>query len=298
VSERHQPFHALAALHLGVLFLSANGLFSKAIDQTALDITFHRSWIAWIALLVVVIVVDREIRLHRGKDYGVAVIMGLLLAGHWVTYFHAMQVSTVAVGMIALYTYPVVTALLEPVFAKTRLDWMDLVSAIIVLLGIYLILPAIDWQSNMFQGVVWGVVSAFMFALRNLLQRYQFGQYSAQKSLGYQVLIVWIVLLPFFNESMPNPVPVPEDQWLGDGWLLILLGIFFTALPHGLFAHALRFIKAKSVSLIACLQPCYGVLLAFWVLQEQPNWQTLAGGALIVTAAAIETLHVHKNRQA
>jgi drug/metabolite transporter (DMT)-like permease len=52
--------------------------------------------------------------LERGRDWLLMLLCGLLMCVHWVTYFHAMQVSTVAIGMIALYTYPVMSVLLEP----------------------------------------------------------------------------------------------------------------------------------------------------------------------------------------
>jgi hypothetical protein len=34
-------------------------------------------------------------------------LLGLILAVHWITFFHAIQVSSVAVGLLAFSTFPV-----------------------------------------------------------------------------------------------------------------------------------------------------------------------------------------------
>ena len=288
---------ALLATYASIVLLAGNGLFSKSIGLSALDITFHRSWIAWIVLAAIVLYQERSLLLNSAADYGWGLIMGALLCIHWITFFHAMQVSSVAIGMIALYTYPIITALLEPWFAKSRLDVTDMISTVLVFVGVYLLAPVFNWQDSAFQGLMWGLLSAFTFALRNLLQRYRFGGYSAIKSLQVQVLVVFLLLL--FLYQAPFPTDFATVEWpLNDTWLLVILGLGFTALPHTLFAFALNNLKAKSVSLIACMQPVFGVLLAFLVLNEVPNSQTLIGGAIILTAAILETLHVKRQIRA
>lgn len=288
---------ALLATYASIVLLAGNGLFSKSIGLSALDITFHRSWIAWIALAAIVLYQERSLLLNSAADYGWGLIIGALLCIHWITYFHAMQISSVAIGMIALYTYPIITALLEPWFANSRLDVTDMISTVLVFVGVYLLAPVFNWQDSAFQGLMWGLLSAFTFALRNLLQRYRFGNYSAMKSLQVQVLVVFLLLL--FVYQAPFPTDFATVEWpLNDTWLLVILGLGFTALPHTLFAFALNNLKAKSVSLIACMQPVFGVLLAFLVLNEVPNSQTLIGGAIILTAAVLETLHVKRQGKA
>ena len=50
------------------------------------------------------------IRLFNGSD------VRCFAGNDWVSYFYAMQVSSVAIGVVALYTYPVITVFLEPLF--------------------------------------------------------------------------------------------------------------------------------------------------------------------------------------
>jgi len=272
----------LLSTHSAVVLLGLTALFSKLIDLPAIEITPLRSFFAVLALLLLIRWKRQALALNRAADYGWMFLLGGLLAAHWATYFHSMQVSTIAVGVIALYTYPVITVFVEPLFDGERPQWRDVLSAVVVFIGVYLMVPAFDINNQTVQGVMWGVVSAFLFALRNVLQKKKMAAYSAQQSLFYQVLVVLVLLLPIMIERLPE---VTYHQW----WLLFLLGVFFTALPHMLFLHGLRLLKAKTVSLIACLQVVHATLLAALLLGEWPGVMVMCGGALVLLAAIYES---------
>lgn len=210
------------------------------------------------------------------------ILLGVFLALHWVTYFHAMQVSSVAVGVIALYTFPVITVFLEPLFHGERPHSKDVMSAVLVLFGIYLLVPEFSLDNQTTQGLLWGILSALFFALRNIIQGHYFKGYSARHSLFYQTLVTFLVLLPFSYEVIPE---VTDVQW----GQLLLLGVFFTALPHTLFAYSLLNLKAKTVSLVACVQVVYAMIFAAVLLAEWPHITTVIGGLIVVSAAMFES---------
>ncbi len=79
---------------------------------------------------------------------------------------------------------------------------------------------------------------------------------------------------------------IKNDQW----WLLVLLGIVFTAVPHTLFAHGLLHLKAKTASLVACVQVVYATLFAAALLGEWPSVNVLIGGLIVLSAAMYESL--------
>lgn len=278
---------SLLGLHLGVLLLGGTALFSKLIALSAVDITALRSVFAALALLGLLVLGRRPIRLQSARDYLTVVLLGILFGVHWITYFHAMQVSTVAIGLIALYTFPVITVFLEPWFAGERPHYQDVISGALVIVGIYLMVPAFDLDNAATQGVLWGVLSAFLFALRNVVQRHYFTHYPAPQTLLYQAVVVAVMVLPFMSGQ---PVSLAGGQW----GLIVLLGVVFTALPHALFAHGLIHFTAKTASLIACLQVVYAAVFAALLLGEIPDWRTLLGGLIIVSAAAYESVRVNR----
>ena len=270
-----------------VVLLGATALFSKIIPLSATDITFGRAIIACLTLFFIIKISGGKLRLARAKDYGIAIVLGLLMAAHWVSYFAAMQYSTVSVGMIALFTFPVVTVLLEPFFEGIRLVWQDLLSAITVFFGIYLIVPEISLENDVTLGILIGISSAFLYAMRNLILRKYFSHYSGAQSMAYQTLVIALCLSFFVS---PAIVEASQDTYIS----LVILGIFLTALPHTLIATSLKHLRAKTFSLVACMQPLYGVTLAILILDEQPTWQTFVGGLLVISAALYETINAQK----
>ena len=275
-------FKGLIAVHSAVLIFGLTALFSKLISLTALEITLLRSIFAALIIALLFLWQRTSLSLNNSKDYGIVILLGVLLAIHWVTYFHAMQVSSIAVGVIALYTFPIITVFLEPLFHGENPHIKDIISALAVLIGIYLLVPEFSLSNETTQGLLWGIFSAFFFALRNIVQGHYFKGYTARHSLFYQTLITFFVLLPFSYGVIPE---VTNAQW---GQLLVL-GLFFTALPHTLFAFSLMNLKAKTVSLVACVQVVYATIFAALVLSEWPQLSTIIGGGIVVSAAMYES---------
>jgi len=282
---------SLISLHFTVMLLGGTALFSKLIPLSATDITFGRSLFGFIALFIVVKLSGESLKLNNKKDYFVGIGLGIIMAAHWVTYFAAMQYASVSVGIIALFTFPVITVLIGPVFEKIRISWQDIVSALVVLVGIGFIVPSASLTNDVTLGVIIGVFSAFLYAVRNLSHRKYFSHYSGYKAMAYQMMVICPCLLFFVSDEFTS-------MNTKTALMLVLLGTVFTALPHTMVANALKHLRAKTFSLVACMQPFYGVVFAIVLLNESPTWQTLVGGLLVISAAVYETVNAHKEQKA
>ncbi len=284
---------SLLFLHMSVLLFGGTALFSKLIGLPALDITVYRTGVAAIVLFILLTLQRKQITLASAKDYGVAILLGVVVGIHWVTYFAGMQMAGVTVGIIAFFTYPVITVFLEPLLnrskVKSKPQVKDVVIAFIVLIGIFLLIPEINLGNQVTVGIAIGVISAFFFALRNILHRNYFSHYSGPHTMLYQTLVAFVMLGLFVEVP---PMDVGSSDWL----LILLVGIVFTAMPHALFASSLRHLSATTAGLISCLQPLYGSVLAFLLLNERVNMLTFIGGILVISAALFETWSVSKRR--
>jgi drug/metabolite transporter (DMT)-like permease len=284
---------SLLFLHCAVLLFGGTALFSKLIGLPALDITVYRTGVAAIVLFILLTIQKKKITLASSKDYGIAVLLGVVVGIHWVTYFAGMQMAGVTIGIIAFFTYPVITVFLEPLLnrskGRSKPQVKDVAIAIIVLIGIFLLIPEINLGNQVTLGIATGVISAFFFALRNVLHKNYFSHYSGPHTMLYQTLVAFLLLGMF--------VEVPLAEVTNQDWSLILLvGILFTAMPHALFASSLRHLSATTAGLISCLQPLYGSVLAFLLLSERVSVMSLIGGVLVVSAALFETWSVSKGR--
>lgn len=286
---------SLLYLHSAVLLFGGTALFSKLIGLPALDITVYRTAVAAIVLFIVLSLQKKNIRLASTKDYGVALLLGIVVGIHWVTYFASMQMAGVTVGIIAFFTYPVITVFLEPLFTRflsknkvsSKPKQKDILIAFIVMVGIFLLIPEISLGNQVTLGIATGVLSAFFFALRNILHKNYFSHYSGPHTMLYQTLVAFFMLCLFVEVP---PMDVTNNDWL----LILLVGVIFTAMPHALFASSLRHLSATTAGLISCLQPLYGSVLAFLLLSERVDMWTIIGGLLVISAALFETWSVSR----
>jgi drug/metabolite transporter (DMT)-like permease len=273
---------SLIEIHLAVLLFGLAGLFGKFVSLPSIIIVLGRVFFASIALGIVLSVTKQSFKLKALKDYIYLGILGIILAIHWTTFFQSIKVSTVAVGLLSYSTFPVFTTFIEPLIFREKLLRRNVILAFVTLFGVALIIPKFELANNITQGVIWGTISGFTFAILSILNRKLVKKYSGLIIAFYQDGIASLALLPFFF------LVSPQFQ-VRDILLLILLGVLLTALSHTLFIRGLATIKAQLASIIASLEPVYGVLFAFLFLHEIPALRTLIGGGFILVATFVAT---------
>src|SRR5205814_5643308 len=151
---------ALVALHVSVALFGFAALFGKWIALPPVDIVFGRTVVAAVTLVLVLRWTGRS----AGLPSGALVLNGALLALHWVTFFAAIQIATVAIGLLGFASFPVFVMLLERVLHGRRSTLVELSAVGIVVVGLAVIVPEFSWTSRTVQGLAWGVASGFTFA--------------------------------------------------------------------------------------------------------------------------------------
>ena len=272
----------LAEIHIAVLLFGLAGLFGKLVDLPPSIIVLGRVFFASITLILIIAVLKLSLRLKHKKDYFYLALLGVILAVHWVSFFLSIQLSTVAIGLLTYSTFPIFTAFLEPLFFKEKIAGKDMLLAFITFVGVALVIPKFEWSNQVTQGALWGVFSGATFSVLSILNRKFVKSYSSYVVAFYQDFSATIVLIPFLfflDFTVQNK----------EIWLLILLGVVFTGISHSLFINGLKNIKAKTASIIASLEPVYGILAAAFLLHEFPTLKVLIGGLIILGATAYET---------
>lgn len=266
------------SIHLAVLLFGFAGLFGKWVDLPASAIVFGRVFFAAFFLLLYIFYTKKSLKLSARKDYFTLFLAGSLLAFHWFTFFYSIQISSVAIGILGVSTFSIFSALLEALFFNEKFCYKNLIPAFLSVVGIYIILPEFSFQNNITQGLFWAIVSGLAFAIISLLNRKQVRTYSGSVIAFYQDISATIVLIPvlFFVDIHFNFINIGQ---------LILLGGVFTAVAHTLFIMGLSKIKVHQASVIANMEPVYGIVFAFFLLNEVPSWNVLLGGAIIIGMA-------------
>jgi drug/metabolite transporter (DMT)-like permease len=154
--------------------------------------------------------------------------------------------------------------------------------------GLVLMVPEFSLSNRTVAGLLWGVLSAFTFALLAVLNRRHVARRPAIDVAYWQNLCAAAALLPLAPLALEA---LPDARALGgrEIALLLALGLVCTALAHTLFIVSLKEVTARTASVVAALEPVYGIALAFVLLGERPDARVLVGGALIVAAALVAT---------
>ena len=278
--SEHSRRDALIQLHLGSVLLAGTAIFTRTLPLTVDQIVLLRSFIAAAILLCIAFAARDSFRVKNASELGWLILCALLVGAHWLTYYKGIQLGGVALAVVCLYTYPILTVFLEPLFGETKLERGDVFAGAATLVGVAFVArpdAGAAWTT------VWlCVLSGLLYALRNILYRRHLRERSPYSMMGWQFLIVGLCLLPTLDMSTDYSA---DGLW----WKLLIFGAVFTAAPHLLFTSSMRALSAKTMGLINSLMPLYATTFAWLLLGESASWNTLAGGALIVGAAFYES---------
>lgn len=269
-----------------MLFVSTSGALGRYIDMPVPIIICSRAIIAAVIIFLFCRYNGFELKIHN-RDRKIIVLSGLLLGLHWLTYFYALKLSNVAIGMISLFTYPVITTFLEPLLLKTKLRWIHLVLGVIVIVGILFLVPDFSFQNDYLIAIIFGIVSALFYSLRNILTKSKMREYDSSVLMLYQLIVTSIFLAPSYFLFDTNNF---SDQI---SWI-ILLALLTTAIGHTWFVHSFKNFTVTSASIISSLQPVYGIIIGVIFLREYPNVSTIIGGSLILCSVLIESIVSYK----
>lgn len=268
-------------INLAMLFISTSGVLGRYIDLPPAVTIGIRAFGAMLLLGIFVAWKGFSFKLAR-KDTPTIVISGILMGMHWITYFYALQLSNVAIGMLSLFTFPVMTSFLEPIFLKTKFSKMHVLLGLLVLLGIYFLAPEFDTDNDNFLAILIGLISALCYALRNLLVKTKITTYNGSVVMWYQTLVIAVMLIPAYFLFETDGF-VSELPYIG------ILALVTTALGHTLFLFSFKHFSVTTASLMSSAQPIYGIILGILFLGEVPGVRTIIGGALILISVLVES---------
>jgi drug/metabolite transporter (DMT)-like permease len=273
-------------LNLAIFLISTSGPLGKFIEVPIPITIGSRAFLGSIILYFFVKWRKQSLAVDK-SDRKTMYIGGVLMGAHWITYFYALQLSNVAIGMLSLYTFPVITAIIEPLILKTKLSKYHLILGVIILAGIYFLVPEFNFENTQFKAVSFGVLSAICYALRNIIMKAKVEKYKGPVLMINQLVVITICCAPFlfFLDTSKMIEFLPQT---------LLLATVTTAVGHTLFVSSLRHFSTVSASILSCLQPVYGIILGVFFLNDIPTLNTVIGGVIILSAVVIESIKVYK----
>lgn len=119
----------LLEINLAMFFIATSGALGRYVQLPVPVTIATRAILAFFVLFLFCKWKRISFKAQRG-DFPIILITGFLMGAHWVAYFYALKLSSVAIGMLSLFTYPVLTAFLEPLMLKTKFQRIHLLLAL------------------------------------------------------------------------------------------------------------------------------------------------------------------------
>ncbi|MBT5055183.1 MAG: DMT family transporter [Gemmatimonadetes bacterium] len=267
---------SLAEIHIATLLFGFVGPTVSLISAPVLTIAAGRSLAALLVAAVLFLSTGSIPRPRSTRDVGGLAALGVIQCLQWLTFFLAVKMSSVAIALVAVFTFPLFVTVLEPLFFGGRATRAQIVGSLVILLGVAITIPELSLGNVSTRGALWGLSSACLVAASLLLQRGYIRHYTADTLLLFKNGVSVMILVPWVAVGA-QLLPTIDDIWR-----IAALGAVFTAVPFLLMAKSLERLRAQQVGSIISLELVYGIAFASLLTREIPSLQVVLGGALIL----------------
>lgn len=244
-------------LHGIILIWGFTGVLGKLISVSSDMLVGYRMLIAVISIGLFVSFSTYNFRIDR-KSLIRYLLVGFVIAGHWITFFESIKVSTVSIALSCMATASLFTAFLEPLFFKRKINLIEIVLGAVVVVGLYLIF---EFETAYAYGIVLALISAFLAALFTVLNGKLIKKGSAVKISFYEMLggVIMIALYFLLTQNFES-----TDFLLSysDLFYLILLGVVCTAFAFVVSVYVMKELSPFTVTMSVNMEPLYAILLA------------------------------------
>lgn len=281
---------AYLQMHISILLWGFTGIFGKAIGMNAIMIVWYRMIISAVALIPFMIK-HKQFILPDRKRLASIIITGFVVCLHWITFYASIKASNVSIALSCFASVSLFSALLEPLFYRKKIDKQNIILALFVLVGIYIIFA---FQQLYAMGIILALISALLGALFTILNKiFVSNDEPAPVTFielisGFVFLSVLLpLILPAFNLSFQIPSKI---DWV---WLL-LLSVVCTSVAFTLSLEALKKVSAFTMNLSVNLEPLYSIVLAIILFKEN---ELLNNGFYIGAVIVISSVFIHSLMQ-
>ncbi len=287
---------ALIRLHIAVFLWGFTGVLGRLISLNEGWLVWWRMFIAAATLWVYFFVTGKIQKVSLRNFLKIASI-GTILAIHWLLFYGSIKYSNVSIALTCLATTGLLSAIVEPLLFRRKINPFELLLGTFALAGI-----AIIYFSNLqfSTGIYIGLLSSLATVIVSVLNKKIVAGFTPQVITLYQLtggFLGLTLLMPLYNFLLHSNIQYPQ-QW---DWLwLTVLACFCTVFTFILYISALHKVSAFTVNLTLTLEPVYGIVLAFAVFQENKYLSNYFyfGFGLILLAVLLQMRRIVKENKA
>jgi drug/metabolite transporter (DMT)-like permease len=281
-----KPFNPATALWFGAFCTSFAATFIIASQEPPFVVAFYRLLFAVAFLLPVAAIQgwDQLRSLDRGHLVG-CLLVGVFFGLHLVAYIASLEYTSVASAGALLALQPVFVAIGASIFLREHIELRVKIGIVCAVIG-GLIVGSGDLLTvtkTALMGDFLALASALMISLyfvagRALRQHLDIIPYLVVV-YGSSAMVVAIISFLF-----RTPLTISSSKSLVH---LLALGLVSTAIGHGIFNWALKYVNASTVSLVMLASPVAETVWVYFFLGQVPALTSIIGGIIVIIGTVL-----------
>lgn len=256
---------AAAALWGGI------GVFFKMLSAagfTQMQVVAIRVTTAAIALTLYILVKDRSLLKVRLRDCWCFVGTGIisLVFFNW-CYFTAIELTSLAVAAVLLYTSPIFVMLFSALLFHETINGRKLVALAMTFLGCICVAGVLGGGEQTFSpmGILVGVGSGVGYALYSIFGRFALEKgYHSVTISEYTFLFAALGSLPISRIWESAPLLAQPQTLVG----ALGIGVLCCVFPFILYTQGLSGVETGKAAIMATVEPAVAAVLSFLLYQE------------------------------
>lgn len=277
-------------LHFIVFLWGWTAVLGKLITVSAVDLVWYRTLIAVAAIFVYLKIVKVPLKLSAislMKLFGV----GAIIALHWFFFYEAIKVSNVSVTLACFASGTLFASLLEPLFFRRKIVPAEIIFGLLIIAGIYLIF---HFESQYVLGIVYSLSAAFLASLFTVFNGILIRDHDSKIISFYELLGGCLVTSVFLGASGSFNAEFFNIS-LSDTGYLLLLATVCTAFAFIISVEIMKEINPFTIVLTVNLEPIYGIVLAYFIFDDEKAMTTgFYLGSLIVLGTILTNAALKK----
>lgn len=267
-----------------VLLWSTGGMFIKLTSLDAYQVTFYRSLLA--GLTVLLITRRNGLRINLFGLMSSAIYATLLFLFVWAT-----KHGTSANAIFLQYTAPIYILIFAPFLIGEKFHLRDLITIILCIGGMSLFFVG-QLDTTAYMANIAALGSGIFLGLYIMLLRHpRAAGMNSTITVIYGNLLLALITLPSGIESLAT------ITWL-DAAAVGFLGIFQIGISYILFIKGVTGgTRPLDASIIGFIEPILNPVWVFLFVGERPSNWAILGGTIILATVVLHTLNQYRNRQ-
>lgn len=250
-------------LHLIVFIWGFTAVLGALITVREASLVWYRMLFAGIFLLLYLLLTKKTFRLPL-KSVINLVLVGFLIAIHWIFFFKAINISNVSVTLAMFSVGAFFASVLEPLFYKRKMLWYEVFFGLVIILGLFMVMRV---EVKYLEGILCALFSIFVGVLFTLLNGKLIHKHDSAVIALYEFFsgffLVSLYLL-YDGKFTPQFFDISGKDWM----LILILSSVCTAYAFTASVGVMRRLSPYTVMLTTNLEPVYGIILAYFIIGE------------------------------